>query len=96
MSVVFSNNSQEEQLRKEELQIVRRKKIADERLERILNPRSKYGAETRDLDAQTAESRRRKEIEQQNREIDRKFDLLNGILLLLTYKNKLNMPILSI
>ena len=73
MSVVFSNNSQDEQLRKEELQIIRRKKIADERLERILNPRSKYGTETSDLDAQTAESRRRKEIEQQNREIDRKF-----------------------
>lgn len=73
MSVAFSNNSQDEQLRKEELQIIRRKKIGDERLERILNPRSKYGANSSDLDAQTAESRRKRETEQQNREIDRKF-----------------------
>lgn len=73
MSQVFgANNLQDEKLYKEELRIMRRRQSEEERRQRILNPKNlAMGVDVAALNAQTEESRTKKELENQKKEIER-------------------------
>ena len=73
MSQVFgSNNLQDEKIYKEELKIQRRRQTEEERLQRILNPKNlAMGVDVSALNAQSEEGRRKKELENQRKEIER-------------------------